>query len=100
MACGTPVVASASSALPEVIGSAGATAADTGAAFGVAVRMLMDRPENERREAARARAACFGWPAAVKAFLTAHDAPVRVGRPDPLPAAPARPVTRSREGVA
>jgi lysophospholipase L1-like esterase len=30
MACGTPVVASASSALPEVIGSAGATAADNG----------------------------------------------------------------------
>ncbi|MFF3486915.1 glycosyltransferase [Streptomyces sp. NPDC002701] len=98
MACGTPVVASASSALPEVIGSAGATAADSGAAFGVAVRMLMERPENERREAARARAACFGWPAAVEAFLTAHDAPVRVGRPD-APAA-GRAVTRPREGVA
>ncbi|MFI1210624.1 glycosyltransferase [Streptomyces sp. NPDC020802] len=98
MACGTPVVASASSALPEVVGSAGVTAADTGAAFGVAIRKLLDRPENERREAARARAACFGWPAAVEAFLTAHDAPVRVGRPD-LPAA-VRPVPRARAGVA
>ncbi|MFL1904498.1 glycosyltransferase [Streptomyces tauricus] len=100
MACGTPVVASATSALPEVIGSAGATAADTGTAFGVAIRMLLDRPEDERREAARARAACFGWPAAVAAFLTAHDAAVRVGAPDSLPATALRPVTRPREGVA
>ncbi|WP_370268371.1 glycosyltransferase [Streptomyces sp. V4I8] len=78
MACGTPVVASASSALPEVIGSAGATAADNGGAFADAVEMLLDRPERERREAARARAECFGWGAAVDAFLTAHDAAVPV----------------------
>ncbi|WP_234329096.1 glycosyltransferase [Streptomyces sp. NRRL S-1896] len=37
MACGTPVVASASSALPEVIGSAGAAAAGGGEAFADAV---------------------------------------------------------------
>ncbi|MGW1359137.1 glycosyltransferase [Streptomyces chartreusis] len=74
MACGTPVVASASSALPEVIGSAGATAADNGDAFADAVEMILDRPERERREAARARAECFGWGTAVDAFLTAHDA--------------------------
>ncbi|WDF36617.1 glycosyltransferase [Streptomyces sp. T12] len=78
MACGTPVVASASSALPEVIGSAGATAADNGDAFADAVEMLLDRPERERREAARARAECFGWGTAVDAFLTAHDAAVPV----------------------
>lgn len=78
MACGTPVVASASSALPEVIGSAGATAADNGDAFADAVEMLLDRPERERREVARARAECFGWGAAVDAFLTAHDAAVPV----------------------
>lgn len=76
MACGTPVVASASSALPEVIGSAGATAADHGAAFADAVEMLLERREHERREAARARAECFGWGAAVEAFLAAHDASV------------------------
>ncbi|MEU6552762.1 glycosyltransferase [Streptomyces sp. NPDC046915] len=76
MACGTPVVASASSALPEVIGSAGATAADRGEAFADAVEMLLARSEPERREAARARAECFGWGAAVEAFLTAHDATV------------------------
>ncbi|MGN9756828.1 glycosyltransferase [Streptomyces sp. SD31] len=78
MACGTPVVASASSALPEVIGSAGATAADNGDAFADAVEMLLDRPERERREAARARAECFGWGTAVDAFLTVHDAAVPV----------------------
>lgn len=83
MACGTPVVASFSSALPEVIGSAGATAADNGESFADAVELLLDRSEGERREAARARAECFGWGTAVDAFLAAHDAtagrPVREG---------------------
>ncbi|MEJ1199720.1 MULTISPECIES: glycosyltransferase [unclassified Streptomyces] len=74
MACGTPVVASASSALPEVIGSAGAVAADRGEAFADAVELLLGRREADRREAARARAECFGWDAAVEAFLAAHDA--------------------------
>ncbi|MER6090603.1 glycosyltransferase [Streptomyces bluensis] len=77
MACGTPVVASASSALPEVVGSAGATAADNGKSFADAVELLLARPEHERREAARARAECFGWTTAVQAFLAAHDAAVR-----------------------
>ncbi|MEU9631285.1 glycosyltransferase [Streptomyces luteogriseus] len=83
MACGTPVVASASSALSEVIGSAGAVAADHGEAFADAVDQLLERPEADRREAARARAECFGWDAAVDAFLAAHDAAV--------PARPVRP---------
>ena len=78
MACGTPVVASASSALPEVIGATGATAADHGAAFADAVEGLLERAEHERREAARARAECFGWDTAVGAFLAAHDAAVPV----------------------
>ncbi|MFJ5998519.1 glycosyltransferase [Streptomyces sp. NPDC092370] len=86
MACGTPVVASASSALPEVIGSAGAVAADHGEAFADGVDLLLERLEADRREAARARAECFGWNAAVDAFLAAHDAAVPV-RPA-LPSAP------------
>jgi alpha-1,6-mannosyltransferase len=76
MACGTPVVASSSSALPEVVGSAGATAADNGESFADAVELLLDRPERERRDAARARAECFSWRTAVDAFLAAHDASV------------------------
>ncbi|MGW3291095.1 glycosyltransferase [Streptomyces sp. NPDC001002] len=78
MACGTPVVVSTSSALPEVIGSAGAVAADRGDAFADAVDMLLELPEGQRREAARARAECFGWHTAVDAFLAAHDAAVPV----------------------
>ncbi|WP_051864976.1 glycosyltransferase [Streptomyces griseus] len=78
MACGTPVAVSASSALPEVIGSAGATAADHGEGFADAVSLLLDHPEDERREAARARAEGFGWDTAVDAFLAAHDATVPV----------------------
>ncbi|MDX3381765.1 glycosyltransferase [Streptomyces niveiscabiei] len=76
MACGTPVVVSASSALPEVIGGAGAVAADRGEAFADAVESLLARREEERRGEARARAECFGWEGAVDAFLAAHDAAV------------------------
>ncbi|XHM65254.1 glycosyltransferase [Streptomyces nigra] len=83
MACGTPVVASASSALPEVVGSAGAVAADHGEAFADAVELLLERLEADRREQARARAECFGWQASVDAFLAAHDAAVPVEPPVP-----------------
>ncbi|GGS03901.1 GDP-mannose-dependent alpha-(1-6)-phosphatidylinositol dimannoside mannosyltransferase [Streptomyces aureoverticillatus] len=73
LACGTPVVASASSALPEIVGGAGAAAADTPRTFAHAVRAVLERPEPMRRAAARARAECFGWDAAVGAFLAAHE---------------------------
>ncbi|MGW1513935.1 glycosyltransferase [Streptomyces sp. NPDC002394] len=73
LACGTPVVVSASSALPEVVGTAGA-AADTPAAFAAGVRNLLAAPETVRRRAARARAEAFSWDRAVTAFLHAHDA--------------------------
>ncbi|MEU2421877.1 glycosyltransferase [Streptomyces sp. NPDC007851] len=98
MACGTPVVASASSALPEVIGSAGATAADRGEAFADAVQLLLERPAAQRREAARARAECFGWGTAVEAFLNAHDAPVPCRRDEGGTTVPVRRVVA--EGVA
>jgi alpha-1,6-mannosyltransferase len=83
MACGTPVVASASSALPEVIGPAGATAGDGGEAFADAVEALLARAEPQRRRAARARAERFGWDTSVAGFLAAHDAPVLSRRPVP-----------------
>ncbi|GAA1324356.1 glycosyltransferase family 1 protein [Streptomyces sanglieri] len=79
LACGTPVVASASSALPEVIGGAGAAAEDTGEAFAAAVRELLGRPADERRATARARAELFGWDRSVAAFLAAHEVPDRDG---------------------
>ncbi|MFE0177558.1 glycosyltransferase [Streptomyces sp. NPDC059002] len=74
LACGTPVVASASSALPEIVGAAGAAALDTGEGFALAVRAVLARQERARRAAARARAERFGWDAAVAAFLAAHEA--------------------------
>jgi alpha-1,6-mannosyltransferase len=76
LACGSPVVVNAASALPEVVGSAGVAAGGTGAAFAEAVLRLLDRPESRRRAAARARAEQFSWPAAVEGFLRAHGAPV------------------------
>lgn len=83
LACGTPVVASASSALPEVVGDAGIAAHDRPGAFADAVRELLARGEGPRRAAARARAEAFGWDRAVAAFLAAHDAPTSVpARPE------------------
>ncbi|CAM5470276.1 D-inositol-3-phosphate glycosyltransferase [Streptomyces griseomycini] len=54
MACGTPVVASASSALPEVIGESGAVAEDRGEAFAEAVELLLERPGRPARGGPRA----------------------------------------------
>ncbi len=83
LACGTPVVVSGSSALPEVVGTAGVAAADTPAAFASGVQGLLAVPETVRRRAARARAEGFAWDRSVTAFLRAHDAL-------PAPEAPGR----------
>jgi len=72
LACGTPVVVSAESALPEVVGDAGASVAGEDLAAGVI--SVLARPEQPRRAAARARAERYGWPAAVQAFLAVHQA--------------------------
>jgi alpha-1,6-mannosyltransferase len=72
LACGTPVVVNAASALPEVVGDAGLAVRGTPEAFAEGVRKLMERPERQRRAAARARAELFGWPQAVDGFLRAH----------------------------
>jgi alpha-1,6-mannosyltransferase len=81
LACGTPVVVSASSALPTVVGQAGAAAADHARAFCDATQALLARPEPLRRAAARARAERYGWPAAVAGFLAAQGAASAVGSP-------------------
>jgi alpha-1,6-mannosyltransferase len=72
LACGTPVVVSAESALPEVVGEAGASVAGEDLSAGVIT--VLSWPEEARRAAARARAERFGWPAAVQAFLAIHEA--------------------------
>ncbi|MEV0040890.1 glycosyltransferase [Streptomyces sp. NPDC056909] len=88
LACGTPVVPSASSALPEVIGDAGVAAVDSAVSFADAIQELLTRPEDDRRAAARARAELFSWDNAVAGFLAAHDAPLlnkvpsQIRRPD------------------
>jgi alpha-1,6-mannosyltransferase len=66
LASGTPVVVSAASALPEVIGTAGLTAT-TDVSYGAAVRALLERPDH--RTAARAQAELFPWSASVAGFL-------------------------------
>ena len=71
LACGTPVVVSAESALPEVVGEAGASVAGEDLSAGVTT--VLSWPEQARRAAARARAERFGWPAAVQAFLAIHQ---------------------------
>ncbi|MFJ9473130.1 glycosyltransferase [Streptomyces caniferus] len=81
LACGTPVVASAASALAGLVGSGGDTALDDGPSFADAVQRVLARPEPARRAAARRRAEGYGWQPAVDAFLAAHDAPAPLGRP-------------------
>jgi alpha-1,6-mannosyltransferase len=71
LACGTPVVVSAESALPEVVGEAGASVA--GEDFAAGVADMLSRPEADRRAAARERAEHYGWPGAVQAFLAIHE---------------------------
>ncbi|MFG2212748.1 glycosyltransferase [Streptomyces sp. NPDC048638] len=80
LACGTPVVASAASALAGLVGGAGDTALDDGPSFADAVQRVLARPVPARRTAARQRAEGYGWQPAVAAFLAAHDAPAHRDR--------------------
>ncbi|MEV5485991.1 MULTISPECIES: glycosyltransferase [Streptomyces] len=88
LACGTPVVASAASALAGLVGSGGDTALDDGPSYADAVQRVLARPEPARRAAARRRAEGYGWQPAVDAFLAAHDAPAPLARPLAAAAAP------------
>jgi alpha-1,6-mannosyltransferase len=69
LASGTPVVVSASSALPEIIGGSRAAALDSPAAFAAGVTTVLAADEAHRRAAARSRAEEFGWPSAVRPML-------------------------------
>ena len=72
LASGTPVVVSADSALPEVIGDAGTATPGDGHRYAGAVRRVLARPVTERRAVARRRAEQYPWSASVAAFLRAH----------------------------
>jgi alpha-1,6-mannosyltransferase len=72
MACGTPVVVDATSALPEIVGDAGVAVFGEGEAFAEGVRELLGRPATRRRAEARRRAERFDWGTAVAGFLRAH----------------------------
>lgn len=71
LACGTPVVASASSALRELVtgGAHGSAVADDAASFADGVQRVLAHDVDVRRAAARARAADFPWAASVDAML-------------------------------
>ena len=72
LACGTPAVVSADSALPEVVGDAGV--AVSGEDFTDGVLAVLARAPDARRATARSRAEECGWPASVAAFLAVHQA--------------------------
>ena len=72
LACGTPVVASRSSALAEIVEPGCARAVtDDPASFARAVRHLSHGDPLHRRRAARARAEQFDWPSAVDRMAAA-----------------------------
>ena len=70
MACGTPVVAAATSALPETCGGAARLAEPDGESFAAALTdLLKDAAERERlRAAGRDRAATFTWDRTARAI--------------------------------
>jgi alpha-1,6-mannosyltransferase len=72
LASGTPVVVSASSALREIVSpGCGEAVDDYAPAFASAVTGLLERPEDTRRAAARARAEQFTWSTSVRGMLAA-----------------------------
>lgn len=74
LAAGTPVVASRSSALADIVtAECGAVAADRPRAFAQAVTDVLAMPTSGRRRAARTRAEQFTWPRAVAGMLAVLD---------------------------
>ncbi|ETW21483.1 glycosyltransferase [Mycobacterium gastri] len=72
LACGTPVVASRTSALAEIITTdSGASADNNPVAIATAVRSVVSRPEHNRRACARRRAEAFTWQQAAAGMLIA-----------------------------
>jgi alpha-1,6-mannosyltransferase len=82
LACGTPVVASSTSALAEiVIDGAGRSAAPNPDALAQAVIAVLGVPEARRSAAARRRAEAFPWSRTTSTLLELHGAPQAVAGP-------------------
>ncbi len=76
LACGTPVVATASGALAEIVDpTAGRVGAGTPNALADAVETVLEVPAEVRTHLARRRAEQFTWEATVDGLLDAHGAP-------------------------
>jgi len=79
LASGTPVVASASSAVREVLGvddgfvATGAVAADSPRLFADAVQAVLALPLDKRRDATRRRAEQFPWSKTIERMLNLHQ---------------------------
>lgn len=75
LACGTPAVASRTSALAEILTADSGAAADNDPdAIAAAVTSVISRPESSRRTSARRRAEQFSWPISAAGMLTALGA--------------------------
>lgn len=75
LACGTPAVASRTSALAEIVTAESGVAADNDPrAIAAAVTTIISRPESSRRLSARRRAEQFTWPTSAAGMLGALGA--------------------------
>jgi glycosyltransferase involved in cell wall biosynthesis len=85
MACGTPVVASNSSSLPEVVGEAGITVDPLSVgALASAIEDVLKNPEiiQRLRSAGIERAARFTWQAAAQATREVYEDVLHIRHPD------------------
>jgi glycosyltransferase involved in cell wall biosynthesis len=82
MACGTPVVTSSTSSLPEVVGQAGMMVEPTDvAALTAALQRVLDDVglREEMRAAGQARAARFSWPETARATAAVYRRALAAG---------------------
>ncbi|HYB42107.1 MAG TPA: glycosyltransferase family 1 protein [Candidatus Methylomirabilis sp.] len=93
MACGTPVITSNRSSLPEVVGDA-ALLVDpddrAGLADAMALLMTDGGLRDELRERGLARAGCFSWDKTARMTVEVYESAARQRRGDLDPARPAR----------
>jgi len=85
MACGTPVVTSSTSSLPEVVGQAGVMVEPTDvAALAAALRQVLDDAalRDRMRTAGLAQAARFSWPETARATAAVYRRALAAGRTD------------------